>query len=114
MESSSADFFAGCVAPLVARFGDRLTLARRENVVCWRYDGQSAVVELHPNGRLTATFIGADGLDAVAARPAAAVYSTNVTYALDPASCRRMVADLYDFFSGVREPKFTFVDAYLR
>jgi hypothetical protein len=83
-------------------------------MVCWGYDGQSAIIEMMPDGMLRATFIDCDSIDAVSDRPAAAAYRARSTYALNSASCSRMVADLVDFFSGVREPRFAFVDVHPR
>jgi len=83
-------------------------------VVCWGYDGQSAVIEFTAGGTLEATFIDSERFDAVCAAPAAAAYRTDSTYMLTAAGCRRMVLDLVDFFSGMREPRFHFVDAYTR
>ena len=83
-------------------------------MVCWGYDGQSAVIELASNGTMHATFIDLERIDVVSASPAAAVYRGAATYALNQSSCARLVADLVDFFSGMREPKFTFIDAYPR
>ncbi len=61
-----------------------------------------------------ATFIDSETIDAVSSSPVAAAYRGRSRYALNEASCARMVSDLVDFFSGVREPKFTFIDAYPR
>jgi hypothetical protein len=82
--------------------------------VCWQYAGQSVVIELRPGNVLEATFIDAQGVDAVSTRPAVAAYRSTTSYALTASSSERMAADLVDFFSGVREPKFVFTDAYLR
>lgn len=83
-------------------------------MVCWGYDGQSAVLEMTADGLLRATFIDSERIDIVSASPAAAAYRTGSVYALNRASCGRMVTDLVDFFSGIREPKFQFVDAFPR
>jgi len=112
--SSSAAWLSTIAAPLSAKFGANLTLSRTGNTVCWGYGGQSAVIELAPDGKLLATFIDAESIDEVSACPAAAAYRVRSSYALNEASCSRMIADLAEFFSGVREPKFTFVDAYPR
>lgn len=84
-------------------------------MVCWSYDGQSAMVELSGDGSLRATYIDVERIDAVSSKPVAAVYRSGWTaYTLTETGCRRMVADLADFFSGVREPVFTFVDTFAR
>jgi hypothetical protein len=112
--STSAEWLSGIVAPLAAKFGGDLMVSRSGNMVCWDYGGQSAVIEMTPDGKMHATFIAAEGVDVVSASPAAAAYRTGSVYALNGSSCGRMVTDLVDFFSGVREPKFTFIDAYPR
>jgi hypothetical protein len=94
--------------------GDGLTLCRDGNSVRWGFAGQATVVELLPDGRMQATFVDREGIDAVSKRPAAAAYQSHASYALTAVSCTRMVADMVDFFSGVREPKFTFFDAFPR
>ncbi len=83
-------------------------------MVCWGFDGQSATLELAADGTLRATYIDAQQIDAVSSKPVAAVYRSCSAYTLTEAGCHRMVADLADFFSGVREPAFTFVDTYAR
>jgi hypothetical protein len=112
--SPSAAWLSGIAAPLTERFGADLTLSRTGDMVCWDYDGKSAIVELTSAGTMRATFIDCESIDAVSRTPAAAAYRTSSTYALNRPSCSRMVADMVDFFSGVREPKFIFVDAYPR
>jgi hypothetical protein len=112
--SSSAAWLSGMADPLSAKFGGNVTLSRTDDAVCWGFDGKSAVVELAPDGTLKATFIDAAGIDQVSARPAAAAYRTRSTYGLNATGCGRMIADVVDFFSGVREPKFHFIDAYPR
>jgi hypothetical protein len=112
--SPIAGWLSGIAAPLTQMFGDALTVSRNGNMVCWGYDGQSAVIEMTLDGLLCATFIDCERLEAVSALPAVAAYRTGATYTLTPAGCRRMVDDLVDFFSGIREPRFRFVDAYAR
>jgi hypothetical protein len=112
--SAPATWLSGIAAPLAAKFGSNLTVSRSGNMVCWGYDGQSAVLEMAADGMLRTTFIDSESIDAVSASPAVGAYRTGTAYALNRASCGRMVADLVDFFSGVREPKFTFFDAYPR
>jgi len=117
MESSSSastTWLSGIVAPLSKKFGSDITVSRTGDMVCWGYDGQSAVLEMTSDGSLRATFIDSESTDMVSASPAAAAYRTGCTYTLTRAGCGRMVGDLVDFFSGVREPKFRFVDAYPR
>jgi hypothetical protein len=112
MPSSSAAWLSGIAAPLSEKFGGALTVSRTGNVVAWGFDGQSGVVELTQNGTMRVTFVASEQIDAASGTPAAAAYRTGLCYRLDQPSCSRMIADLVDFFSGVREPKFTFVDAY--
>jgi hypothetical protein len=112
--SASATWLSGIVAPLAEKFGSDITVSRAGNMVCWGYDGQSAVLEMTTDGTLCATFIDSETTDIVSASPVAAAYRTGSSYALTRAGCGRMVTDLVDFFSGVREPKFRFIDAYAR
>jgi hypothetical protein len=112
--SPSAAWLSDLAAPLAAKFGNCLTLSRSGNAIRWGYGGQSAVLELGANGALQVTFLDAESTDLVSAGRAVAAYRTRSAYALDRPSSTRMIADLVDFFSGVREPKFAFVDAYLR
>jgi hypothetical protein len=112
--SGNGAWLSKLAEPLTSKFGDGLTLCRDGDRVRWGFAGQSTIVELLPNGKMLATFVDREGIDAVSKRPAAGVYQTFASYALTPASCSRMVADMADFFSGVREPKFTFFDAFTR
>lgn len=107
-------WFSEFVEPLTSRFGGELTICRDGDSVRWGYFGQSAVVGMTVDGKLQATFIDRQSVDAVSRRPAVAVYESSGSYALTPASCGRMVADMVDFFSGVREPRFRFIDACSR
>jgi len=43
-------------APLIARFGDRLTHWRDASTASWSHDGRTATVALGPDGSLEATF----------------------------------------------------------
>jgi hypothetical protein len=109
----TAVWFSDLAIPLVSKFGEGLTLCRDGARVEWSYAGQSAVIELTAQGTLDATFVERPTLDAVSSAPAAAVYRPRtVPYALTPAGCTRMVDDMVDFFSGVREPRFVFTNAY--
>jgi hypothetical protein len=69
-------------------------------------------VALRPEGTLEATFVERPGYDAVNATQARCVYrrASGTGYTLTHEGCSRMVADLTDFFSGMREPRFAFVD----
>lgn len=106
-------WMADLAAPLISKFAEGLTLSRDGERVEWSYGGQSAVIELTPQGTLNATFVAPPSFDAVSSSLAAAVYRPRtVPYALTPAGCSRMVDDMVDFFSGVREPRFVFAGAY--
>jgi hypothetical protein len=106
----SAQAFASATAPLISNFGDNLTLWRDGNVVHWSYDRQSIVVELQFDGSVEATFLDRPGIDEVSGAEVAAVYRRNGdrAYHLTPSGCTSMVADMMAFFSGDREPLFTF------
>lgn len=113
MESSfSASWLATVAEPLNTKFGCGLTLYREGNVVRWGFGGQSALVEFLADGSLSATFFDRESIDQVSKQPAHAVYSAYGTYRLTSAGCSHMVADMVDFFSGVREPKFRFITAH--
>ena len=104
---------AAAAAPLFSNFGDDLTLWRDGNVVHWTYDGQTVIVEQQADGAATASFVDAPALDHVSGTSAAAVYRRTAErrYRLTEESCRAMVADMMAFFSGEREPFFTFTGA---
>jgi hypothetical protein len=104
---------AATAAPLWANFGDDLTLWRDGDVVHWSYEGQTVTVEQQPDGAATASFVDAPSIDQVTGEPASAVYrrTANGRYHLTEESCRAMVADMIAFFSGDREPIFTFEGA---
>lgn len=114
MESlESAYWFSDLTRPLAAKFGDGLTLCRDGKRVEWSYHGQSAVIEFSPQGTIDALFIEQPSVDAVSAAPTSAVYKPlGPGYSLTPAGCARMVSDMVDFFSGTREPRFVFSNAY--
>jgi len=111
--NANAFSFSAATAPLVAQFGDRLTLWRDGNRVQWSCEGQSVVVELLADGSLDATFIDAPMYEAVKGAPAAAIFrrDTGIAYRLTSDGCSRMIADMTAFFTGTREPLFSFVDA---
>jgi hypothetical protein len=104
---------AAVTAPLFSSFGDDLTLWRDGNVVHWSYDGQTVVVEQQPDGAATASFVDAPAIDEVSGAQIAAIYRRTATrcYHLTEESGKAMVGDMIAFFSGEREPFFTFVDA---
>ena len=105
--------FAAATAPLWASFGDDLTLWRDGDVVHWSYDGQTVIVSQHADGGATASFVDAPMLDHVSGASVTAVYrrTTSRCYQFTAESCKAMVADMIAFFSGEREPLFTFTGA---
>jgi hypothetical protein len=106
----AAEAFAAATAPLISNFGESLTLWREDNVVHWSYDAQSVVVALQADGTLEATFVDRPGTDAISGGETAVVYRRlgERPYLLTPAGCSTMVADMIAFFSGDREPLFSF------
>ena len=104
---------AAATAPLFSNFGDDLTLWRDGNVAHWSYEGQTVIVAQLPDGAATASFVDAPGVDEVSGTAAAAIYRRTAErrYHLTEESCRAMVADMIAFFSGEREPLFTFTGA---
>jgi len=109
----TAASLAAATAPLFSNFGDDLTLWRDGNVVHWSYDGQTIVVEQQSDGAATASFVDAPGVDVVSGAAASAIYRRTAErrYHLTEDSCRAMVGDMIAFFSGEREPLFTFTGA---
>jgi len=104
---------AAATAPLFTNFGDDLTLWRDGNVVHWAYDGQTIIVSQQADGGATASFVDAPALDHVSGEAASAIYrrTADRRYQLTEESCRAMVSDMIAFFSGEREPLFTFTGA---
>jgi hypothetical protein len=95
--------------PLISKFGDRLTLVRDRDRVQWSFEGNAAIVELQPGGELRATFVAAPAIDEVSARPVSAVYRSHPhRYQLTREGSARMIDDMVAFFSGTREPRFSF------
>ncbi len=111
----SASALASATAPLISAFGDELTLWREGDVVHWSYDGQTVIVAQLADGAAVAAFVDAPTVDAITGLPAAAEYRRTIErrYHLTLDGCRAMVADMTAFFSGEREPFFTFVGARL-
>jgi hypothetical protein len=111
--ATSSSSLAAATAPLFSSFGEDLTLWRDGNVVHWAYEGQTVIVAQQADGAATASFVDAPGIDAVNGSAAAAIYRRTAErrYQLTEESCRAMVADMMAFFSGEREPFFTFTGA---
>jgi hypothetical protein len=111
----TASALASATAPLLASFGDELTLWRDGNVVHWSYEGQTVIVAQQADGSVAASFVDVPSLDEISGSPASAVYRRAVArcYHLTVDGCRAMVGDMTSFFSGEREPFFTFVEARL-
>jgi hypothetical protein len=105
-------WLAEAFAPLGTTFGERLRFSRDGTAARWSYDGHAAVVELGGADRIVARFVAPPAIDAISGQPSAPVYLRDERgYAMTRADCERMVADMVAFFSGTREPRFTFVDA---
>ncbi len=112
--SESGSWLSELTLPLQTIFGTDLALTREENAVRWSYGDDSAFVELHSSGAAVAKFISHAMVDAASGAPLCAVYAApNRTYPLTRPGIARMVDDMTEFFSGTREPRFTFVDAYV-
>jgi hypothetical protein len=106
-----ATWLADALTPLGATYGKRLRFARDGATARWSFEDQTAEVELCGD-RIAARFIAPFAFDAVSGRFVRPVYARYPQgYAMDRAGCERMVADMAAFFSGIREPRFTFVDA---
>jgi hypothetical protein len=105
-------WLADALAPLGNAFGERLRFAREGSVARWSYDDHAAIVELGGADRILARFVAPAVLDAISGQFATPEYvGAEGGYALTRAGCERMVADMVDFFSGTREPRFRFVAA---
>jgi hypothetical protein len=104
---------AAATAPLFSSFGDNLTLWRDGNVVHWSYEGQTVIVAQQADGAATASFVDAPSVDAVSGASVSAIYRRTAErrYQMTADSCRAMVSDMMAFFSGEREPIFTFTGA---
>jgi hypothetical protein len=111
--AQTASSLAAATAPLFSSFGEDLTLWRDGNVVHWSYEGQTVIVAQQADGAATASFIDAPGIDEVSGTAVSAVYRRTAErrYQMTEESCRAMVGDMMAFFSGDREPIFTFTGA---
>ena len=83
------------------------------NVVRPVGNGRQVIVAQQPDGAATASFVDVPGIDEVSGTAASAIYRRTAerTYQMTADSCRAMVADMMAFFSGEREPIFTFTGA---
>jgi hypothetical protein len=112
MAPAPATWLADALVPLGAAFGGRVRFSRDGGTARWSYDGQAAEVRMRSDDRIAARFVGAPAFDAVTGTFVTPVYERYASgYAMDRAGCERMVADMAAFFSGIREPRFTFVSA---
>ena len=112
LSPSPATWLADALIPLGATYGSRLRFTRDGGTARWSYDDLTAEVELRDGERIAARFVGAPAFDTVSGRLVRPVYVRHACgYAMDRAGCERMVADMAAFFSGIREPRFTFVAA---
>ncbi len=113
ISASSSSSLAAAAAPLFSSFGDNLTLWRDGNVVHWSYEGQTIIVAQQADGAAMATFVDAPTLDGVSGEQVSAIYRRTAErrYQMTADSCRAMVSDMMAFFSGEREPIFTFTGA---
>ena len=111
--ATAASALAAATAPLVSSFGADLTLWRDGDVVHWAYEGRSVVVAFEFDGTAGATFVDAAETEYVSGTTAQAVYRrrNERPYRLTPDGAAALVADIMAFFSGDREPLFTFVEA---
>lgn len=110
VHSAPARWLTDAFSPLASAFGGAMRFSRNETGAVWSYDGHSAIVELSGPDRILARFLAQPQLDEISGRPTTPVYeSAPHGYPLTPTGCERMVTDIVDFFSGTREPRFTFV-----
>jgi hypothetical protein len=113
ISAQSSSSLAAATAPLFSSFGDNLTLWRDGNVVHWSYEGQTVIVAQQADGAASATFVDAPTVDGVSGANVSAIYRRTAErcYQMTADSCRAMVSDMMAFFSGEREPIFTFTGA---
>jgi hypothetical protein len=92
--AQSSSNLAAATEPLFSNFGD----------------GQTVIVAQQADGAATASFIDAPSTDYVSGQAASAIYRRTAErrYHFTEDSCRAMVSDMIAFFSGDREPIFTF------
>lgn len=101
------------MAPLIQRFGDRLAIFRERDRVIWTFDKQCAIVELRARDAISALFVDRPATDVASSLLAGAMYrACGVAPQLTVEGATRLVDDMVAFFSGVREPRFSFVSAY--
>jgi hypothetical protein len=101
------------MAPLLQHFGDRLAIFRERDRVIWTFDKQSAIVELRAREAISALFIDRPVTDVISSALVGAMYrASGVAPQLTVEGAMRLVDDMVAFFSGVREPRFSFVSAY--
>jgi hypothetical protein len=105
---SSASAFAAATAPLISSFGEGLTLWRDGDVVHWAYDEQTIVVTLRFDGTLDATFVDRPRPDAQGDAVQATYRRGSLPYRLSTSGAKAIVDDMMAFFSGSREPQFSF------
>ncbi len=113
ISAHSSSNLAAATAPLFSSFGDNLTLWRDGNVVHWSYEGQTVIVAQQADGAAMATFVDAPTVDGVSGSQVSGIYrrTADRCYQMTADSCRAMVGDMMAFFSGEREPIFTFTGA---
>ena len=106
--TNPAAMLAAAMAPLGTAFGAKLECSRAHGVVTWCFCGQS--VRVVENGsHASATFVGAPATERASGASLSPVYARGTSrYELDARGAERLVADMYDFFSGSREPAFVF------
>ena len=103
---------ARALAPLVSTFGERLSFSRDGRQAQWSFDGHVVIVEADASDGIAAQFVAPPETDLVSGRPIAAIYEPSRRgYTMTTTGCERMVDDMIAFFSGTREPRFTFVAA---
>jgi len=109
---ASVASWAEVAATLNHTFGERLTLHREARRICWTFEGQSALVEMHDERSVAARFLDKPAPDSAADDWVRAVYVPHrECYSLDARGCTRMADDLVEFFRGTREPRFRFTGA---
>jgi len=112
MSYAASHWLVEALGPLDHALGDRLCFSREGSSACWSYDGHAALVELSGIDRIAARFVAPATIDAFSGAAMTPEYlSDERGYPVTASGCERLVADMLAFFSGTREPAFTFVGA---
>jgi len=110
LDSAPSHWLVEALAPLDGALGGGLRFSREGSSARWSHGDHTAIVELSGLDRIAARFVAPPSIDAVSGEPATPEYLRDERgYPLTAAGCERLVTDMLAFFSGTREPVFTFI-----